>query len=313
MKNILIMAVAGIGLFTATIVGVLAATGRLNHEGTQGIPVLAGFFHAPEEVSETEGTAADEGETAHPPESMLSREGPLEVNSDPLLVKPLSQALGHEPEPETGQESLRQPQDDEMNQHPREGETEEDTEHRWVMERLLGQGRDRTGGLFGFVESKITADQINETWRKANKALEDAERRATVLDELESLLSVREQDLHDREAALAAKMKEIEGQQRKLDARITQFHQDVNLIRDDEVETLKSVGGYLASLELEMASLLIQDWWKTEEGQDRAVKVLSVMDKDAAAAIIGALPIQQVRGFLDQRLRLSREKPGGGP
>ena len=315
MKNILIMAVAGIGLFSATIVGVLAATGRLNHEGTQGIPVIAGFFHAPEEVSETEGTAADESETAHPQEPILGKEEPLAVNTDPLQEKPLSQAVGHAPEPEESMESVRQPQDDEMSQHPRDGETLEDTEHRHIMEELYGQRGNQGGRLFGFppVESRVTADEINEAWRLAKLALADAKRRATVLDEMESLLAVREQDLHDREGALATKMKEIEGQQRMLDTRITQFHQDVNMIRDSELANLKSVGESLASLEPETAGLLIQDWWKTDDGQGRAVKVLAVMDKDAANAIIAALPIQQVKALLEQRLKLSREKPGGGP
>lgn len=315
MKNILIMAVAGIGLFAGTVVGVLAATGRLNHEGTRGIPVVEGLFAAPEEGPESDGMVPDGSVTSGVERPMLAREDPLELNTDPLFEKPLSQAVGHQREPENGLESVRQPQDLELSQHPRDGETPEDTEHRHEMENLFGQGQYRAGGYFRFqsVDSGISADEINEMWRRAREALVDAERRATVIDELESLLAVREQDLHDREAALAAKMKQIEDQQRTLDDRITQFHDDVNMVRNSELEPLKSVGGILASMEPETAGLVIQEWWKTDEGQDRAVKVLSVMGSDEANAIIGALPIQQVRDFLEKRLRLTREKQGGGP
>ncbi len=309
MKSFLIMTVAGIGLFSATVVGLLAATGRLNHEGTKDIPIIGGFF--PEPADEPGGEdpdqadrSQDKGQTA----PLLQREKPMGVNTDLLFERPKSQPVGssQELEDETGIE-LQEPG---ISQHPRDGETPEDTRHRHDMEELFGQGQYRAGGYFRFqaVAAGIGADEINDMWRRAKAALKETEQRQSALDGQEKLLAVREQDLHDREETLAKKMKEIEAEQRKLDERIVQFHNDVKMVRNNEVEPLKSVASILASMEPETAALVVQDWWKTEESQDRALKILSVMDSEAQNAILAALPLPQIRDFLEKRLRLSREK-----
>ena len=44
MVGIIIKVVIGLALFAGSLVGGLAATGRLNHEGTANIPVLSSFF-----------------------------------------------------------------------------------------------------------------------------------------------------------------------------------------------------------------------------------------------------------------------------
>ena len=49
MKNILLMVATGVGLFVATMFGLLAAQGRLNYEGTKSIPVLNSLFSKPPE------------------------------------------------------------------------------------------------------------------------------------------------------------------------------------------------------------------------------------------------------------------------
>lgn len=59
MKNIIIMVVAGVGLFVGTVVGLLGATGRLNYEGTQSLPVLSGLFEPPPPEEEGEGHEGD--------------------------------------------------------------------------------------------------------------------------------------------------------------------------------------------------------------------------------------------------------------
>lgn len=62
MKSLLVKLVAGVVLFAGSLVGALAATGRLNHEGTANIPVLGSFFPAPP-APEGEGEHAAEGKT----------------------------------------------------------------------------------------------------------------------------------------------------------------------------------------------------------------------------------------------------------
>ena len=147
-------------------------------------------------------------------------------------------------------------------------------------------------------------------WRRAKAALKETLQRESALDGQEKLLSVREQDLHDREEALAKLMKEIEASQRELDGRIVQFNSDVKMVRTNEVEPLKKAGRTLASLDSEIAAKLVAEWWKTEKGQDRALKILSVMDADSADGIVAALPLAEMRDFLEKRLLLTRERAG---
>jgi len=56
MVGIIIKAVIGLVLFAGSLVGGLAATGRLNHEGTANIPLLNSFFPEPEKTEEGDGT-----------------------------------------------------------------------------------------------------------------------------------------------------------------------------------------------------------------------------------------------------------------
>lgn len=55
MVGILIKVVIGLVLFAGSLVGGLAATGRLNHEGTANIPVLNSFFPEPPKPTGAEG------------------------------------------------------------------------------------------------------------------------------------------------------------------------------------------------------------------------------------------------------------------
>lgn len=58
MVGILVKVVVGLLLFVGSVVGGLAATGRLNHEGTANIPVLGGFFPPPPAPTPEELAAA---------------------------------------------------------------------------------------------------------------------------------------------------------------------------------------------------------------------------------------------------------------
>jgi hypothetical protein len=55
MVGILIKVAVGAALFVGSLLGSLAATGRLNHEGAANIPVLNSFFPVPEESEHAEG------------------------------------------------------------------------------------------------------------------------------------------------------------------------------------------------------------------------------------------------------------------
>lgn len=99
MKKILILAIVGVTLFLGTVIGLLAAQGRLNHAGTRGIPVLSSFFASP-----PPGSAADgKGDDHHGPGGAASVPAAPQVEPAPAAgARPTdapaqrSQGLGRE-------------------------------------------------------------------------------------------------------------------------------------------------------------------------------------------------------------------------
>lgn len=302
MKNILIMVVAGIGLFSVTVIGMLAATGRLDYEGTKGIPIIHGLFSPAEKNTAGPDEGDDGSQDGQQGESPELRDDPLQERRG----RALGGLMGSQQEPETDRGSPAQSGDD-----PRKGETPDEAQHRQRMEALLGKGEFRDKGLFDFqaIPAGLDVQAINDMWRRAKAALEETEQREAALDEAEKLLAIREQDLHDREEALATKMKEVEAAQRQLDAKIVQFNDEVKLVRPDDEAALKATARTLSSMDAEMAAGVVQEWWMTEEGQDRALKVLSVMANDSLDSIVAALPVQLQRDFLEKRLLLIKPAP----
>ncbi|MFO1078596.1 MAG: hypothetical protein U1E73_12805 [Planctomycetota bacterium] len=61
MKKLIINAVVGLLLFGGALVGGLAATGRLNHDGVANIPLLNSLFPEPPKPEQPEGEAGHEG------------------------------------------------------------------------------------------------------------------------------------------------------------------------------------------------------------------------------------------------------------
>lgn len=67
MVGMIVKALVGVVLFVTALVGGLAATGRLNHEGTANIPLLNTFFPAPPPVEGTDANGANAHDAdAHP-------------------------------------------------------------------------------------------------------------------------------------------------------------------------------------------------------------------------------------------------------
>ncbi|MCR9246667.1 MAG: hypothetical protein NXI31_16665 [bacterium] len=62
MKKLIINGVLAVVLFGGSLVGALAATGRLNHDGVANIPVLSSFFPPPPEPADGEGEHGEGGD-----------------------------------------------------------------------------------------------------------------------------------------------------------------------------------------------------------------------------------------------------------
>src|SRR5262245_55140260 len=89
MKSLLLMMLAGSGLFVGTTVGLLALQGRLNWSGAQGVPLLQSMFDVPVDDEQhtadpTAGQPDVRGREAAAPEG----ERPRESAEQPLAHAP---------------------------------------------------------------------------------------------------------------------------------------------------------------------------------------------------------------------------------
>lgn len=379
MKKFVIPAVVGIVLFLGTVLGLLAAQGRLNHAGTRGIPILESFFPPPPEPADKKGkdgegkdgavAKGDHGEPAHgdathgatagghapagdghgadahgqEPSKSLGREKPLPYRVGTSVLKPEEPAkggghggghggeakkdghgadAGHGAEAAHGAEAPHGDAAHADQTHGKdahgdahapakpEGESKGSAEWRAKTHAMFGQGQYQPGKLWNFpqIESDLGADELNEILRRARLADGEIEREKARLARERTELEARERDVADRQEAVMKAMAEVLNERAKLQAEINEFHNTVLLIGKDEVSSLQTVAQTLAKVEPKSAASVIKDWWKTEAGQTQALKIWTVMDQDAANAILAELDVDMIRQVLEKRLKVAREQ-----
>lgn len=370
MKKFVIPAVVGVVLFLGTVLGLLAAQGRLNHAGTRGIPILESFFPAPPEPADKKGKDGKEGKEAadgheakdghgeaaggeHPPadahaapqqSDALGREKPLPYRVGTSVLKPEEAAkggghggghggeakkdghgadAGHGDAKDAGHGDAGHAdaahadaghgaaaQGDGHGPAKPDGESKGTPEWRAKTHALFGQGQYQPGKLWSFpqIESDLGADELNEILRRARLADGEIEREKARLARERTELEARERDVADRQEAVMKAMADVLNERAKLQAEINEFHNTVLLIGKDEVSSLQTVAQTLAKVEPKSAASVIKDWWKTEAGQTQALKIWTVMDPDAATAILAELDVDMIRQVLEKRLKVAREQ-----
>ena len=380
--GLVIKIVAGLVLFVASLVGGLAATGRLNHEGCANIPVLSGLFPPPPEPPAEGEAGAESGAASGGEHGEASAEAghgaPADAHATPSgESKDVADAShgaapqGDEPQGEQGPrkqkvgKSLVQPEekagggghgggepaadahgdkkdahgtDAKKDAHGAEAKGDEhgkdehgkgehgkggtDKGHGTPegdfqgLEDALTNGRNpyKPGDLFRFsgLPAGVTPEQINEAWTRVQGLMAEIERRKVVLDQQEQQLRELSEDISRRQAALNKESVEIEQMHRKLDAKIQKFQEQVKMVRTDEVAALKRNAVTIASFEPKKAAEMFEAQWKTDKGQDEVLKLLEVMDKDAANAILNEMPVSLAAEVMRKRQRVSKEPAPAG-
>lgn len=320
MKNLVVMIGAGLGLFVATVVGLLGAQGRLSWEGTKGIPLLHSLFEPPPGHAEVGKEPAATGEQpggAHgeptpgvhleglgKEEKRQYRVGPAIGTVDPAGPKKLETATeGGDTKTETPDEG-----------HPKPEPHAADSEFRAKTETLLGQGQYTRGKLFDFpkIKARMSVEDMNAILDQAQAEKEAAERERAVLGQRKAELDARESDLRDRELRILEQMRSIEQVRTQLNERIEAFRDQVILVEKHEAADLQADATTLAAFEPKRASALLLEWWKRSDAdQAKVVKVLSVMEADAANAILQTMEVPQAREILDKRAQVIRVDQGG--
>lgn len=319
MKNILVMAGTGVGLFTATVVGLLGMQGRLNYEGTRGLPLISGFFSAPEKSAEEPAVDAATGEDGAPPADkpeekvdLLGSGSGVKITERSVSFDDTAKEEGGAAEAETpgsprpaGETEAVQPQEP-ADLIPKPSPREE-----WMQQEQSSRGK--AGQFFQFpqMETSLTVDEINEIYRYAKQAQDAADKRLDALDEREKKLEQRERDVQDRGKALTGQILEIQRMERELQDKVEEFEAKVLLVSKSKEQDLKPYADSLATFEPDKAAEIVRNMWETESGRLRISMVLKIMDPDVSNAILSEMEVTEIKEILDNLLKVHREKAGG--
>lgn len=325
MKKFLVPALVGLALFVGTIVATLAAQGRLNYEGTRGIPVLSGFFAPAKELDEVgSGNGARKASTAEDasPMQQAGIQTPglgRETEALPRRRDSLDPSKGDPPPTSSASlDGAALPQENQTQgagQDPMQGRDPQAEQWARQREDLMGQGQYRRGRYFEFptVESGLSAEQINQMLSEAREQKRLAAQERAELQKRKSDLDARELDIQDRYQQVLEKLQEIDRERSKLEAEIKEAQGLVTMIRNSEQPRLRASARDLEALDPKSAAGLITKWWETPEQQSLALRILTVMSEDARTNILKALPSQQLRDVVEKRYRVFLEPRAATP
>jgi hypothetical protein len=315
MKNLVVMIGAALGLFVATVLGLLGAQGRLSWEGTKGVPLLHSLFEPPPAHTEAgkpsgdahgEATPAAHAGDADKEEKRRYRVGPGIGDPDTTGPKKLETPAG-----ENGDARPHPPGADEKAGHDPHAA---DSQFRDKTEAALGSSDYTRGKLFDFprIKARLSVEDMNRILDQAKAEKEAGQHERAVLAQRKTELDARESDLRDRELRILEQMRGIEQARTQLNERIEAFRDQVILVEKQEAVDLQTDAATLAAFEPQRASALLLEWWKrTAADQVKVVKVLSVMEADAANAILQVMEVSQAREILDKRALVIRVDQSG--
>lgn len=320
MKTAIAMVLMGTFLFTGTVVGLLAAQGRLNFDGTRGMPVLSLLFTNEGGEPNTIGTAPDDPAARAPFEHPdltdserlegLGREPELPREKGPAVDPGAPDPMGHAVREATQPEPAASPPGSDARRGDSAGAQGKTQVFRHAAESLMGQDQYRRGQLFSFqkIPSGMTVAEIDEIVGSAKSFEKTLQRREAALDQREADLAIREADIEERERAVLEKMREVLQERGRLDEQVASFQKTFTLVQANESEKYRSYAEHLASLPVEKSSQILLQLWQTEPDKEKAVKILKMMSTEARDEIFAVLSAEQTQEILDRVTGAVEEK-----
>ena len=341
MVGILIKVLVGVTLFAGSLVGGLAATGRLNHEGVANIPVLNALFPAPA-VEGGQGEGHGDGESGDPAghatdaahtaaEAAVAYDAAAPHGESKPTSYRRGRSFENPQEPADGGHGDGHGDDSHSGdahpaaahptsvsaavKHEPQGHDpapgEQGPKPRHFAEVAAEQGAQgyRPGALFHFegMPAGITPKELNAAWQRVKDAEAEVRQRQVGLDLREQELKELADDISRRQQSLGELQLSVEHMHKQLDEKIARFERTVILVKDEEVAKLKENAETLASFESSKSAELIQQQWASEVGQRAILRLLRFMEKESVNEILAELPNAMVQDIMEKRMQVSRE------
>jgi flagellar motility protein MotE (MotC chaperone) len=256
-KAKLLLAGLSVLAFLVSLVGLLALQGRLDYEGTRGIPVLGSFFAAP--------PASDAATETRP--SVEAQDSP----DAPAVQSPA--ASGGDGQPAQSHAGQRAPR----------------------------------GALFEFppLQSNLTPEEMTSALVSLEVRRRDLDRREAQIAREKEELSGLARDMEERRKAVRADMAMVQSASEEVDLRLKTFRGESSLLEQQEQKNYKEQADRFAVMDPQKAAELLLEMGP--ESEDKAAKLLSLMDAETAARVLGEMDPKRGARIVTRSLKLVRE------
>ncbi|MCA8957225.1 MAG: hypothetical protein KDC87_14210, partial [Planctomycetes bacterium] len=183
-----------------------------------------------------------------------------------------------------------------------------DFERRKEWLHTKGASYSGPGDLFEMprLQAPLSVAEVNSTVHRAQQMMEEIKQERAALAKMRRDLEIRYQDIADRQKSVSKLMNEVEAKRLLVERTIEDFNKRVLELRVDEEAGLKEVARTIGTLSPQAAKQLILNYWRTPDGQDKAVKILAVMEKERVDQIIAQMDTEQMRQVLEKRMTIAR-------
>ena len=333
MKTKILIPVVSVVLFATSMVGLLAVQGRLNYEGTRGVPIVSMFFKKPPEkdgehkdgehkageakdggAQDGEHKGAEPGKDGEPAKAGVT--GGDEHGTNPTPTADAAKD-GHGETPKTGDAGHGEParpethgdsgKPDAHGAPPPAGGHEDKPQdgHGKAEEPSPQAGKLPATFLYPPVQSRMTAEELMAAAAQIDEKRRKLDQERAQLEFEREALAVRERDVEDRRKQVRNDMALVQSKSDELEKRIKDFESQTALLKRQEQKNFKEQAEKLALMDPKRASEYLVEFGA--EGEDRAVKLLASMDAESAAKILESMDPKRGARLLERGLKLVRE------
>ncbi|MCB9880463.1 MAG: hypothetical protein H6832_18805 [Planctomycetes bacterium] len=265
----ILIATAGIVVFAVSVLGMLAASGRLNADGVKGVPVLNQILKEEE-----------------PPTGGDTKRGGEKTRGTAGKGKGVATEAG-----------FRKPQD----------ATAQGDAGGQDKARLDPRGMDAVRRKMFEFESfgaPTSAKELERLQQKLSETVHTNELQTAALSKSQLELEIREKDLTYRRESIQKLMDEVERRIETLRSMREQFERDVTVLTREEARNVKRQAEQLGAMEPPKAAELLLELGLDKE--DLAVKLLVSMDVEQASGILAMVDAKRGARLIERATRVLR-------
>jgi flagellar motility protein MotE (MotC chaperone) len=170
-----------------------------------------------------------------------------------------------------------------------------------------GGRRAPRAGLFEFppLPSSVTPDEMTSALVSLELRRKDLDRRELQITREKEELFALARDMEERRKAVRTDMATVQSAAEEVDMRARTFREDSSLLAQQELKNYRDQADRFALMDPKKASELLLEMGP--EGEEKAVKLLSLMDAETAAKVLAEMDPKRGARIVSRSLKMIRE------